>query len=188
MEDYVFTYFLFAHHMNLLHTLWVLSLALFFGLWRVSYFFFILRNEVMWCLNYVGSDVEGALFSSGSLPRDYPMKIVWKKGFIRLVLVGGILWILLILIASLFHIWSCQSSISFFSGILSWFFHEAILVTMINHIHVFNHQSSICLLNNLHKDIQNVVLVIHSQALSFNMLNGLVPVCYKFTVRVCLVD
>nr|XP_023884824.1 uncharacterized protein LOC111997019 [Quercus suber]XP_023884825.1 uncharacterized protein LOC111997019 [Quercus suber] len=62
-------------------------------------------------------DSEGDLFSPGRLPQDYPMKIVWKKGFIRLVLVVGILWMMLILIALLFHIWSCQSSISFFSAI-----------------------------------------------------------------------
>lgn len=65
------------------------------------------------------ADVEGGLFSPGKLPADYPMKIVWKKGFIRLFLVGGILWMLLILIASLFHVWSCQSSIAFFSGTFS---------------------------------------------------------------------
>ncbi|XP_048336155.2 probable hexosyltransferase MUCI70 isoform X1 [Ziziphus jujuba] len=61
-------------------------------------------------------DIEGGFFSPGRLPQDYPMKIVWKKGFIRLVLVGGILWMLLILVASLFHLWSCHSSISFFSA------------------------------------------------------------------------
>lgn len=61
-------------------------------------------------------DFEVGLFSSGRVPQDYPMKIVWKKGFIRLILVGGILWMLLILIALLFHIWSCQTSVSFLSG------------------------------------------------------------------------
>ncbi|CAI8618628.1 unnamed protein product [Vicia faba] len=61
-------------------------------------------------------DFEVGLFSSGRVPQDYPMKIVWKKGFIRLVLVGGILWMLLILIALLFHIWSCQTSVSFLSA------------------------------------------------------------------------
>jgi hypothetical protein len=66
---------------------------------------------------FVGhADFEVGLFSSGRVPQDYPMKIVWKKGFVRLVLVGGILWMLLILIALLFHIWSCQSSVSFLSG------------------------------------------------------------------------
>uniref|UniRef100_A0A6M2EGF2 TOD1/MUCI70 glycosyltransferase-like domain-containing protein n=1 Tax=Populus davidiana TaxID=266767 RepID=A0A6M2EGF2_9ROSI len=65
-------------------------------------------------------DVEGGgggLFSSGKLPSDYAMKIIWKKGFIRLVLVAGILWMLLILIVLLFHVWSCQSSYLFFSAI-----------------------------------------------------------------------
>jgi hypothetical protein len=65
----------------------------------------------------VVADSERGLFLPGRLPQDYPMKIVWKKGFIRLVLVAGILWMLLILIALLFHVWSCQSSISFLSGI-----------------------------------------------------------------------
>ncbi|XP_028085231.1 uncharacterized protein LOC114286277, partial [Camellia sinensis] len=52
-----------------------------------------------------------------SLSQDYPLKILWKKAFIRLVLVGGILWMLLILIVLLFHVWSCQSSLAFFSAI-----------------------------------------------------------------------
>lgn len=66
---------------------------------------------------FVGDvDFEVGFFSSGRVPQDYPMKIVWKKGFIRLVLVAGILWMLLILIALFFHIWSCQSSVSFLSG------------------------------------------------------------------------
>lgn len=63
------------------------------------------------------ADVEGGFSSPEKLPSDYPMNIVWKKGFIRLFLVGGILWMLLILTASLFHVWSCRSSITFFSGI-----------------------------------------------------------------------
>ncbi|XWS40229.1 hypothetical protein CRYUN_Cryun18bG0122200 [Craigia yunnanensis] len=62
-------------------------------------------------------DDGGGLFSSMRLPQDNPMKIVWKQGFIRLVLVAGILWMLLILIVLLFHVWSCQSSFSFFSAI-----------------------------------------------------------------------
>ncbi|XP_027345876.1 uncharacterized protein LOC113857842 isoform X3 [Abrus precatorius] len=61
-------------------------------------------------------DFEVGLFSSGRVPQDYPMKIVWKKGFVQLVLVAGILWMLLILMALLFHIWSCQTSVSFLSG------------------------------------------------------------------------
>ncbi|XP_068654213.1 probable hexosyltransferase MUCI70 [Aristolochia californica] len=45
------------------------------------------------------------------------MKIIWKRGFIRLVLVAGILWMLLILAALLFQVWTCQSSVTFISGI-----------------------------------------------------------------------
>ncbi|KAK9287067.1 hypothetical protein L1049_015476 [Liquidambar formosana] len=62
-------------------------------------------------------DIEGDYFTSGRLPQDYSMNIVWKRGFIRLVLVAGILWMLLILIVLLFHLWSCQSSFAFFSAI-----------------------------------------------------------------------
>ncbi|WRX16691.1 Alkaline ceramidase TOD1/Probable hexosyltransferase MUCI70 - like 2 [Theobroma cacao] len=62
-----------------------------------------------------GKDDAGGLISSGRLGQDNPMKIVWKQGFVRLVLVGGILWMFLILIVLLFHVWSCQSSFSFFS-------------------------------------------------------------------------
>lgn len=61
-------------------------------------------------------DSEEDSFYPGRLPQ-YPLKIVWKKGFIRLVLISGILWVLLILIATLFHVWSCQSSISFLSAV-----------------------------------------------------------------------
>ncbi|KAJ7955422.1 Plant/F20M13-60 protein [Quillaja saponaria] len=66
--------------------------------------------------NLHSKDVEGGSLFPEKLPQDYPMKIVWKKGFIRLVLVTGILWMLLILIALLFHIWSCQSSVSLLSA------------------------------------------------------------------------
>ncbi|KAG5247964.1 hypothetical protein OIU77_020837 [Salix suchowensis] len=64
-------------------------------------------------------DVEGGggSFSSGKWPSDYPMKIIWKRGFVRLVLVAGILWMLLILAVLSFHVWSCQSSSVFFSVI-----------------------------------------------------------------------
>ncbi|XP_052723718.1 probable hexosyltransferase MUCI70 isoform X1 [Vigna angularis] len=61
-------------------------------------------------------DVDVSLFSPGRVSQDYPMKIVWKKGFIRLVLVVGILWMLLILLALLFHIWSCQTTVSVLSA------------------------------------------------------------------------
>ncbi|XP_058112895.1 probable hexosyltransferase MUCI70 isoform X3 [Magnolia sinica] len=62
-------------------------------------------------------DVEDGFLFSGRFSQDVPMKIIWKRGFIRLALVGGILWMLLILVALLFHVWSCQSSIAFISGI-----------------------------------------------------------------------
>ncbi|KAJ9173923.1 hypothetical protein P3X46_017009 [Hevea brasiliensis] len=62
-------------------------------------------------------DGEGGLFSSAKFSNDYPMKIMWKRGFIRLVLVAGILWMLLILVVLLFHVWSCQSSYALFSAI-----------------------------------------------------------------------
>ncbi|CAN0845786.1 Probable hexosyltransferase MUCI70 [Linum grandiflorum] len=60
---------------------------------------------------------EDGFFSSGKLPNDYPMKMLWKRGFIRLVFVAGIVWMLLILVVLLFHVWSCQSSYVFFSAI-----------------------------------------------------------------------
>jgi hypothetical protein len=93
---------------------------------------FLLCTRSLSRLCFGGADSEEGLFAPGRLPQDYPMKIVWKKGFIRLVLVAGILWMLLILIALVFHIWSCQSSVSFFSGIcgkmliFAWYF---VLVT-----------------------------------------------------------
>ncbi|CAN1134622.1 Probable hexosyltransferase MUCI70 [Linum perenne] len=65
----------------------------------------------------LSKDEEDGFFSSGKLPSDYPMKMVWKRGFIRLVLVAGIVWMLLILVVLLFHVWSCQSSYAFFSAI-----------------------------------------------------------------------
>ncbi|CAL9759081.1 unnamed protein product [Musa acuminata subsp. burmannicoides] len=46
-----------------------------------------------------------------------PLKMVWRRGFIRLVLVSAIVWMLLILFALLFHLWSCHSSISFLSAL-----------------------------------------------------------------------
>ncbi|XP_077246710.1 putative hexosyltransferase MUCI70 isoform X2 [Tasmannia lanceolata] len=62
-------------------------------------------------------DIEDGLFSQGRLPQDGLMKIVWRRGFIRLCLVVGILWMFLILVVLLFHVWSCQSSAAFISGI-----------------------------------------------------------------------
>ncbi|EEF41118.1 probable hexosyltransferase MUCI70 [Ricinus communis] len=62
-------------------------------------------------------DGESGLFSTGKLNADYPMKIIWKRGFVRLVFVAGVLWMFLILLVLLFHVWSCQSSSAFFSAI-----------------------------------------------------------------------
>lgn len=75
-------------------------------------------DKMQFCGGFDADD-ESGLFSSMRLPQDNPIKIVWKQGFIRLVLVAGILWMLLILIVLLFHVWSCQSSISFLSGTVS---------------------------------------------------------------------
>ena len=82
-------------------------------------YIYIYRNKNVgknWNCLGVDADALGGFFSPGRLPQDYPMKVIWKRGFIRLVLVGGILWMMLILIVLLFHIWSCQSSLAFFSG------------------------------------------------------------------------
>ncbi|CAO2815649.1 unnamed protein product [Amaranthus hypochondriacus] len=61
-------------------------------------------------------DPEEGLFSPGRLSTEYPMKILWRKGFVRLFLVGGMIWMTLILFVLLVHIWSCQSSVAFFSA------------------------------------------------------------------------
>ncbi|XP_017617989.1 probable hexosyltransferase MUCI70 isoform X2 [Gossypium arboreum] len=63
------------------------------------------------------ADDGGGFLSSRRLPQDNPIKIMWKQGFIRLVFVAGILWMLVILVGLLFHVFSCQSSFSFFSAI-----------------------------------------------------------------------
>ncbi|XP_071688837.1 uncharacterized protein [Rutidosis leptorrhynchoides] len=47
---------------------------------------------------------------------NYPTIIIWKRGIVRLLLAGGIMWMLLILAVLLFHIWSCQSSLVFLSA------------------------------------------------------------------------
>lgn len=62
-------------------------------------------------------DFDGGFFSHERFSQDYSMKIAWKRGFVRLVLVSGIIWMLLILSVLLFHIWSCQSSVIFFAAI-----------------------------------------------------------------------
>ncbi|XP_071685868.1 probable hexosyltransferase MUCI70 isoform X2 [Rutidosis leptorrhynchoides] len=55
-------------------------------------------------------------FDGGNSSSDYPIKIIGKRGIVRLLLVGGIMWMLLILVVLLFHIWSCQSSLVFLSA------------------------------------------------------------------------
>ncbi|CAI0407953.1 unnamed protein product [Linum tenue] len=65
----------------------------------------------------ISRDDQDGFFSPGKVPADYPIKLVWKRGFVRLVFVAGIVWMLLILIVLLFHVWSCQSSYDFFSAI-----------------------------------------------------------------------
>ncbi|XP_060168660.1 probable hexosyltransferase MUCI70 isoform X2 [Lycium barbarum] len=62
-------------------------------------------------------DGKEGFLASGKLYQESQMKIIWKRGFIRLVLVAGIIWGMLILTALLFHAWSCQSSIAFFSAL-----------------------------------------------------------------------
>ncbi|KAL8497783.1 hypothetical protein ACS0TY_021207 [Phlomoides rotata] len=59
----------------------------------------------------------GGLLYSGKLSQEYTMRITWKRGFIRLILTGGIIWMLLILTVLFFHIWSCQSSVAFFAAL-----------------------------------------------------------------------
>ncbi|KAK9944201.1 hypothetical protein M0R45_009779 [Rubus argutus] len=66
-------------------------------------------------LSVFSKDVEDGTLP-GKVPQDSAMKIVCKRGVIRLLLVGVILWVVLILLATLFHVWSCHSSISFLSA------------------------------------------------------------------------
>lgn len=82
----------------------------------VHVFEFGTRNLSMLCGGADGTDVEDGILP-GKVPQDSAMKIVCKRGVIRLLLVGVILWVVLILLATLFHVWSCHSSISFLSGI-----------------------------------------------------------------------
>ncbi|PIA65129.1 hypothetical protein AQUCO_00100554v1 [Aquilegia coerulea] len=73
-----------------------------------------MENKVSLRLNRRGVDRNTGKTATS---QEYPLKIVWKKGFIRLFFVVGILWMGLILIALSFHVLSCQSSISFISAI-----------------------------------------------------------------------
>ncbi|KAF2322685.1 hypothetical protein GH714_028558 [Hevea brasiliensis] len=76
---------------------------------------FLIETDTICCV--VDPDGEGGFLSSGNFSSDYPSRIMWKHGFICLVLVAAILWMLLILVVLLFHVWSCQSSYAFFSAI-----------------------------------------------------------------------
>jgi hypothetical protein len=44
------------------------------------------------------------------------MRLVWRRGVVRLVLVSAIAWAMLVLLALAFHLWSCNSSVAFLSG------------------------------------------------------------------------
>ncbi|ONK64311.1 uncharacterized protein A4U43_C07F24370 [Asparagus officinalis] len=46
-----------------------------------------------------------------------PLRLICGRGFIRLLLVSAIVWMLLILAALAFHLWSCHSSIGFLSAL-----------------------------------------------------------------------
>ncbi|KAL1563474.1 putative hexosyltransferase MUCI70 [Salvia divinorum] len=61
-------------------------------------------------------DGGGLLYTEKPSP-EYTMRLTWKRGFIRLIMTGGIIWMLIILTVLFFHIWSCQSSVAFFSAL-----------------------------------------------------------------------
>ncbi|XP_072967151.1 probable hexosyltransferase MUCI70 [Typha angustifolia] len=61
-------------------------------------------------------DEDDGVFSPERISQD-PLRMVWRRGFIRLVFVSAIAWVMLILVALLFHLWSCHSSISFLSAL-----------------------------------------------------------------------
>ncbi|KAL6603459.1 hypothetical protein ACP70R_043820 [Stipagrostis hirtigluma subsp. patula] len=45
------------------------------------------------------------------------MRVVWRRGAVRLVLVSAIAWAMLVLLALAFHLWSCSSSVAFLSAL-----------------------------------------------------------------------
>lgn len=61
-------------------------------------------------------DVGGDSSSPGKAAQDH-LKMIWRRGFVRLLLVSGILWSMLIVATLLFHVWSCHSSIAFLSAL-----------------------------------------------------------------------
>lgn len=58
-----------------------------------------------------GGDAAAAAAAKGE-----GMRVVWRKGAVRLVFVSAIAWALLVLLSLAFHLWSCTSSVSFLSG------------------------------------------------------------------------
>ncbi|KAJ6843440.1 uncharacterized protein M6B38_296635 [Iris pallida] len=62
------------------------------------------------------SDVENDVGRGSSSAQD-PLRLICGRGFVRLVLVSAILWMLLILAALALHLWSCHSSISFLTAL-----------------------------------------------------------------------
>lgn len=62
-------------------------------------------------------DGRGEFLVGGKLASDFSLQILWRRGLIRFLLITGIICIFLIPITSLFHIWSCQSSVAFLSGV-----------------------------------------------------------------------
>lgn len=73
--------------------------------------------QLIYDLYWWDTDFGDGNSGSRRIVQEIPMKIIWKTGFVRLILVAGILWMLLILVTLLFQVWSCRSSISFISGI-----------------------------------------------------------------------
>jgi hypothetical protein len=58
-----------------------------------------------------GGSAEAALKAEAAT-----MRLVWRRGVVRLVLVSAIAWAMLVLLALAFHLWSCNSSVAFLSG------------------------------------------------------------------------
>ncbi|CAM8901656.1 unnamed protein product [Rhodiola kirilowii] len=94
-------------------------------------------------------DAEGGSGSPAKFPQHYPLRILWKKGFVRLVIVAGILWMLLIMVVLLFHVWSCQSSLAFFSAICNRDGRVFIMLDTMGFVPKPPHRCSIPLANNV---------------------------------------
>jgi len=58
-----------------------------------------------------GGGAEAALKAEAAA-----MRLVWRRGVVRLVLVSAIAWAMFVLLALAFHLWSCSSSVGFLSG------------------------------------------------------------------------